>query len=68
MANKGHATNLLATVCEEATPQTVILKCYYGIDILETKSKENLIQEIDALPAAIPEKFRLSAKSLLEKE
>jgi len=34
--------------------------------LLETRSKSQLIQEVDALPSAIPEKFRVKAKSLLE--
>jgi hypothetical protein len=34
--------------------------------LLQTRSKSKLIQEIDALPRAVPKKFRLRAKSLLE--
>ena len=33
--------------------------------ILESRSQAHIIQEIDALPRIIPEKFRLKAKSML---
>jgi len=34
--------------------------------LLITRSKASLIQEIEALPRAVPQKFRMKAKSMLE--
>lgn len=34
--------------------------------LLETSSKTDVLRQIDALPAAVPQKYRLKAKSLLE--
>lgn len=34
--------------------------------LLETSSKTDVIRQIDALPAAVPQEFRLKAKSLLD--
>lgn len=36
--------------------------------LLETSSRTDVIRQIDALPAAVPQKYRLKAKSLLETE
>jgi hypothetical protein len=36
--------------------------------LLETSSKTDVLRQIDALPAAVPQKYRLKAKSLLETE
>lgn len=34
--------------------------------LLQTKSKHQIVREIDSLPRIIPEKFRVKAKALLE--
>ncbi len=36
--------------------------------ILQSKSKDQIMKEIDALPRSIPQKFRLQAKAMLNQE
>ena len=73
LASLGGPAGMLGGIGLLVTLGIVIAK--YGVSdlgtalvrkLLQTRSKSKLIQEIDALPRAVPKNFRLKAKSLLE--
>ena len=75
LSSIGGPAGMLGGVGVLVTVGIVIAK--YGISevciavvkkILQSKSRDQIIREIDALPRSIPQKFRLKAKAMLHQE